>query len=89
MFCAVTYLVFLIIVTTSIIAQGDSTSTTSISMERIIGGTDVPFGRYPWFAKARRGTDWGGMFVGMLSFCDDDLMFLFSVSDMDLLRHRS
>jgi len=30
------------------------------SSSRIIGGTDVPFGKYPWFAKARIGSGWGG-----------------------------
>jgi len=59
MFHSVTYLVLLLITPTSTIAQED----TSSSMERIIGGKDVPFGRYPWFAKARMGNDWGGMFI--------------------------
>eukprot|EP00557_Chaetoceros_sp_GSL56_P013945 CAMPEP_0176484408 /NCGR_PEP_ID=MMETSP0200_2-20121128/4438_1 /TAXON_ID=947934 /ORGANISM="Chaetoceros sp., Strain GSL56" /LENGTH=518 /DNA_ID=CAMNT_0017880879 /DNA_START=71 /DNA_END=1627 /DNA_ORIENTATION=+ len=52
---AVPFLAFLI-VTTSTVAQGDTFSPEG----RIIGGTDVPFGTYPWFAKARIGDDWGG-----------------------------
>jgi secreted trypsin-like serine protease len=53
----VTNLVFLIIISSNTKAQEDALEG------RIIGGTDVPFGTYPWFAKARKGSDWGGTLV--------------------------
>lgn len=68
----VIFLVFLLLTAASTIAQDDITSTLSTSggspagaapVGRIIGGNDVPFGTYPWFAKARMGNDWGGMFM--------------------------
>ena len=69
MFCAVTYLVFFV-VTTSTIAQ-DVTTVGSVggsrlATARIIGGTDVPFGTYPWFAKAMQGDDdWARKFISV------------------------
>jgi hypothetical protein len=60
------YFVFFFIIKSTPIAQtaaADAPDTTSNGggiEGRIIGGTDVPFGTYPWFAKARRGTEWGG-----------------------------
>lgn len=59
------YLVFFIIKSTiaqtAAVDAPDTTTSNGGGIEgRIIGGTDVPFGTYPWFAKARRGTDWGG-----------------------------
>ena len=32
-------------------------------VERIINGEEVPLYEYPWFAKARRGESWGGMYI--------------------------
>jgi predicted Na+-dependent transporter len=72
----VIFLVFLLLTAASTIAQDDITSTVSnggspaaaaaAAVGRIIGGNDVPFGTYPWFAKARMGNDWGGMFISVV-----------------------
>jgi hypothetical protein len=72
MFCAVTFLVFFLI-TTSTIAQdvttvgsGGGSPVKRLPTARIVGGTDVPFGTYPWFAKAMKGDDdWAGKFISV------------------------
>jgi hypothetical protein len=62
------YLLLLFI--TTIHAQEDKTTAGAVLDEgKIIGGSDAPFGKYPWFAKARNGNgSWGGKFFARFLF---------------------
>lgn len=53
---------FLLLLIANIHAQEDATAVL-LDEGKIIGGTDVPFGKYPWFAKALVGNSWGGELV--------------------------
>jgi hypothetical protein len=54
------YLLLLLIA--NIRAEEDATSVL-LDEGKIIGGTDVPLGKYPWFAKASDGDRWEGELV--------------------------